>query len=155
MTDGDVDKFQHTAARRRLAAAAVAERFLMLFQHTAARRRLGKSKPININASRFNTQPPEGGWDCETQTFIRNKSFNTQPPEGGWASNGKGMPLNLSFQHTAARRRLENNAFSRRAVFYVSTHSRPKAAGRKKCPTLQRQSVSTHSRPKAAGSIKV
>ena len=79
------------------------------------------------------------------------------------------------FQHTAARRRLElyqNQSFhsdyvsthsrpkaagksktKRRLCFVVSTHSRPKAAGMKSKTLFQSEVVSTHSRPKAAGSI--
>ena len=76
------------------------------FQHTAARRRLVIATTWVTIFKGFNTQPPEGGWNCETQTLIRNKSFNTQPPEGGW----------LLY-------------WSRRRQQFVSTHSRPKAAG--------------------------
>ena len=97
------------------------------FQHTAARRRLVLSFQDNNNKS-FNTQPPEGGWIFQRVLFFRtavsthsrpkaagafidqisfsfhvsthsrpkaagstaqpqgcNKDcFNTQPPEGGW-----------------------------------------------------------------------
>ena len=55
------------------------------------------------------------------------------------------------FQLTAARRRLElelGSDFDHKAV---STHSRPKAAGKLKVNCLTFPSVSTHSRPKAAG----
>ena len=124
---------------------------------------------------RFNTQPPEGGWAGKDgvmyppywfqHTAARRRlavtpartsketdiGFNTQPPEGGWASNGKGIPLNLSFQHTAARRRLATLADGSRGANTVSTHSRPKAAGRYLHSRRHRQAVSTHSRPKAAG----
>ena len=81
--------------------------------------------------------------------------FNTQPPEGGWF---------------ATRQCLNHRE-------YVSTHSRPKAAGRRRrrpsspCRCFNTQppeggwrrcdnavgfkcSVSTHSRPKAAGILK-
>ena len=35
--------------------------------------------------SRFNTQPPEGGWVIRRHwTTLKGKGFNTQPPEGGW-----------------------------------------------------------------------
>ena len=98
--------------------------------------------------------------------------FNTQPPEGGcwdYYINVAG----LSFQHTAARRRLRykrGEFVGRRDI--VSTHSRPKAAGvglrsidgvaicfntqppEGGCSVLgylrYYQAVSTHSRPKAA-----
>ena len=64
------------------------------------------------------------------------------------------VPLDIQtalFQHTAARRRLvryRNTALKRSSV---STHSRPKAAGSVHLMTYVRFAVSTHSRPKAAG----
>ena len=83
---------------------------------------------------------------------MRRRSFNTQPPEGGWVDDVPDYLL----------------------PFYVSTHSRPKAAGSMALPchlralpfqhTAARRRlvlgakhfksdirVSTHSRPKAAG----
>ena len=56
---------------------------------------------------RFNSQPPEGGWWHSPKLILHRKSFNSQPPEGGW----------LIYLHDARTER-------------VSTHSRPKAAGR-------------------------
>ena len=35
-------------------------------------------------AGGFNTQPPEGGWDRQLLCRRCRGSFNTQPPEGGW-----------------------------------------------------------------------
>ena len=58
---------------------------------------------------------------------------------------------NRLFQHTAARRRLVPNTVRRAGGDYVSTHSRPKAAGQMVELNQNRQMVSTHSRPKAAG----
>ena len=58
-------------------------------------------------------------------------SFNTQPPEGGWPNFVARMVLVPLFQHTAARRRLASivrGEFDDGTI--VSTHSRPKAAGR-------------------------
>ena len=55
--------------------------------------------------------------------------FNTQPPEGGW-----GATMNRSVSASA-----------------VSTHSRPKAAGKRLTTITVYRDVSTHSRPKAAG----
>ena len=55
--------------------------------------------------------------------------FNTQPPEGGWTSPRGVEPI----------------------YFYVSTHSRPKAAGSIAMTVIDAGIVSTHSRPKAAG----
>ena len=78
---------------------------------------------------RFNTQPPEGGWDSLQFVKALPAGFNTQPPEGGWRNS-------LSS--------LLRNAF-------VSTHSRPKAAGSQGNALGSSTTVSTHSRPKAAG----
>ena len=54
--------------------------------------------------------------------------FNTQPPEGGWAAYDPQYEWG-----------------------YVSTHSRPKAAGFDWVKNISESKVSTHSRPKAAG----
>ena len=54
----------------------------------------------------FNTQPPEGGWGNLRIYASYDSCFNTQPPEGGW-----GLPINTL------------------SCVFVSTHSRPKAAG--------------------------
>ena len=57
----------------------------------------------------------------------------------------------VEFQHTAARRRLAADSNCRCASDFVSTHSRPKAAGGYSLLSGLGSSVSTHSRPKAAG----
>ena len=54
--------FQHTAARRRLAARRIGLVMKTKFQHTAARRRLACNRARMAVLSCFNTQPPEGGW---------------------------------------------------------------------------------------------
>ncbi len=59
--------------------------------------------------------------------------------------------LNPQFQHTAARRRLGFQEGRAIPSAIVSTHSRPKAAGRSVRAQNPRFRVSTHSRPKAAG----
>ena len=120
---------------------------------------------------RFNTQPPEGGWGRSRRSDPPYYGFNTQPPEGGCTSSAKTTKTKKSFQHTAARRRLrcsrrpnppyhgfntqppeggwgENVVGIQRTS--VSTHSRPKAAGRDTDHTSGFSLVSTHSRPKAA-----
>ena len=77
--------------------------------------------------------------------------FNTQPPEGGWQRVSDSFVLKAWFQHTAARRRLETLFCPQAPSCRVSTHSRPKAAGQLHILHCQRYNVSTHSRPKAAG----
>ena len=58
---------------------------LLSFQHTAARRRLGAATVKRFGLlTRFNTQPPEGGWFTPNVILGIRQSFNTQPPEGGW-----------------------------------------------------------------------
>ena len=79
-----------------------------LFQHAAARRRLGRRKNLRLGHTGFNTQPPEGGWTPTLRSWTGCLSFNTQPPEGGWVHADYG-----------------NDA----ALAWVSTRSRPKAAG--------------------------
>ena len=56
----------------------------------------------------FNSQPPEGGWLKSSPTAKPKSCFNSQPPEGGWQIMGV--------------KRFNGQI--------VSTHSRPKAAGR-------------------------
>ena len=99
----------------------------------------------------FNTQPPEGGWIQPHIARHAARRFNTQPPEGGWASNRKVSDDCLWFQHTAARRRLGIALRFLITCLYVSTHSRPKAAGQNQLHLSHVCLVSTHSRPKAAG----
>ncbi len=101
------------------------------------------------------------------------RGFNTQPPEGGWSLPPTAMPVQWQFQHTAARRRLDPRRILPSLAKLVSTHSRPKAAGKllrgllplNLCFNTQPPEggwknyriintivlVSTHSRPKAAG----
>ena len=99
----------------------------------------------------FNTQPPEGGWREGLHNMANLQGFNTQPPEGGWAISAHSLSAWARFQHTAARRRLVLFAFMLAVCRYVSTHSRPKAAGDYDLDCDLADFVSTHSRPKAAG----
>ena len=77
---------------------------------------------------RFNSQPPEGGWDTTNQAQAALESFNSQPPEGGWRYHVRHMRCGNAFQLTAARRRLVWSMMDCRPPACVSTHSRPKAA---------------------------
>ena len=141
--------FQHTAARRRLAATPAKRAARRRFQHTAARRRL------TLN-------------NADITTLIR-VSTHSRPKAA--VSESFGRVRNSWFQHTAARRRLHPSRVVRPRHF-VSTHSRPKAAGdilraRVVISVFQHTAarrrlhdqvtvqfiydVSTHSRPKAAG----
>ena len=124
----------------------------LLFQHTAARRRLELNKTVGTMRSMgFNTQPPEGGWFRLSQ-YTKNErtvSTHSRPKAAGNGGKNKtaetkvsthsrpkaaGNPpcsasILLTFQHTAARRRLESFNLCFINFCLVSTHSRPKAAG--------------------------
>ena len=79
------------------------------FQHTAARRRLQNRKnSFKIKYLCFNTQPPEGGCTAKIKGFKSKAGFNTQPPEGGCPENHNNSNKAVRFQHTAARRRLRD-----------------------------------------------
>ena len=80
----------------------------IMFQHTAARRRLAATAtPTSMPNCCFNTQPREGGWRrCVRSEHLLKHGFNTQPREGGWPSNPNNSQAITPFQHTAARRRL-------------------------------------------------
>ena len=123
-----------------------------MFQHTAARRRLVNAGRLSDDhKAGFNTQPPEGGWGQSSRQYLFLRCFNTQPPEGGWLAISTFTVSNPLFQHTAARRRLATILLVSRKDSYVSTHSRPKAAGYTRADIDRLKEVSTHSRPKAAG----
>ena len=102
----------------------------LLFQHTAARRRLGCVRTLECQSYHVSThsRPKAAGFIFRRVLFSA-RGFNTQPPEGGWNTSSPRNTRQTSFQHTAARRRLEtiHEKICRRNG--VSTHSRPKAAG--------------------------
>ncbi len=78
-------------------------------------------------------------------------SFNSQPPEGGWPLTDAMKRDAVKFQLTAARRRLDSHTCgirSRENQFQLTAARRRLAA---KAARHECGSVSTHSRPKAAG----
>ena len=102
----------------------------MAFQHTAARRRLDLQLTLNLGFGFVSTHSRPKAAGLGIITKLRGDTrFNTQPPEGGWffALLNKMHPI--LFQHTAARRRLAVDMIDDVANKTVSTHSRPKAAG--------------------------
>ncbi len=127
---GDTDTlFQLTAARRRLAASLPRLYRASLFQLTAARRRLvlanfasafndgvsTHSRPKAAGSyttaprstpSRFNSQPPEGGWlSIKILYYAPIVSTHSRPKAAGRARCKSSSP-STPFQLTAARRRL-------------------------------------------------
>ena len=101
---------------------------LRMFQLTAARRRLGVISSACCCKSGFQLTAARRRLGDVEMTTRSGDGFNSQPPEGGWAREQGVMQLE-----------------------FVSTHSRPKAAGDQRARFAQHVAVSTHSRPKAAG----
>ena len=112
-------EFQHTAARRRLATQHKADLALLAVSTHSRPKAAGLYQVLLscFGGRCFNTQPPEGGWVALRYLETQGQGFNTQPPEGGWLH---GM---AAVDYTAD----------------VSTHSRPKAAGCKRCLLICRQ----------------
>ena len=98
------------------------------FQHTAARRRLHRIDVGLHHGQSFNTQPPEGGCSTGKWSLANGRCFNTQPPEGGC------IPIHglSSIYGGFNTQPPEGGCFSFTSFittsFLVSTHSRPKAA---------------------------
>ena len=146
-------KFQHTAARRRLAHNHLYDGVGCQFQHTAARRRLGRATATPLRAFRFQHTAARRRLDpalVYALSPVLHVSTHSRPKAAGTVSCVSRCRIRL-FQHTAARRRLVGDAGLERLSDWVSTHSRPKAAGRHLLLFYQLGEVSTHSRPKAAG----
>ena len=99
----------------------------------------------------FNTQPPEGGWLLNLRSRSKSTLFQHTAARRRLVGDLELDVAVLEFQHTAARRRLEAKSVIGYIKNQVSTHSRPKAAGRPVAKPTARSPVSTHSRPKAAG----
>ena len=85
MVGDDYNKFQHTAARRRLLHESLLSTTKQArFQHTAARRRLRdnplfKNAPIKVSTH----SRPKAAAFVQHSLRLRQPGFNTQPPEGG------------------------------------------------------------------------
>ncbi len=102
-------KFQHAAARRRLAVFVRASAWQSLFQHAAARRRLGLERSQADGTSSFNTQPPEGGWTAlHVITYVL-EAFQHAAARRRLDRLHMEVGAYTVFQHAAARRRLGYN----------------------------------------------
>ena len=86
--------------------------------------------PKILGVPGFNTQPPEGGWVRCRAFFPLTSSFQHTAARRRLAPPPAKTPKRLKFQHTAARRRLAFRKSGNQSKHCVSTHSRPKAAGR-------------------------
>ena len=107
---------------------------LRMFQHTAARRRLPAAATPAAAATQVSTHSrPKAAAPICRLIGLRHACFNTQPPEGGCAPPRKCSAPAAAFQHTAARRRLQSDVTGPEKATPVSTHSRPKAAAAHAC----------------------
>ena len=98
--------FQLTAARRRLGLSLRCWRLRKTFQLTAARRRLATGNKTALAYAGFNSQPPEGGWDCQYHRCNRRAvSTHSRPKAAGCCIICCAI-ISCAFQLTAARRRL-------------------------------------------------
>ena len=143
--------FQHTAARRRLAAPSRFPLSNKQFQHTAARRRLAvreEKERVRYVVSTHSRPKAAGLFTCKP---IKAKRFQHTAARRRLARNLRFGAMSKLFQHTAARRRLVCVVNRAGVDSFVSTHSRPKAAGSAPSGKPFTVTVSTHSRPKAAG----
>ena len=104
----------------RLKAAGAMAYLQLLPRYVSTHSRLkaaggGVGDPV-AQRRRFNTQPPEGGWNGFRAILHATACFNTQPPEGGWE---KVLEM------------VSGNS--------VSTHSRLKAAGFRRTTRIQQK----------------
>ena len=119
------------------------------FQHTAARRRLDHDSAKQSRRQCFNTQPPEGGWTGRLKLGSENHVSTHSRPKAAENLPVVGIRQRL-FQHTAARRRLLKNSVGLKVTFSFNTQP-PEGGCTSNTVFILNHAVSTHSRPKAAG----
>ena len=83
----------------------------------------------------FNTQPPEGGWVLAGSAVVGSDVSTHSRPKAAGEVQVSGWQDWYTFQHTAARRRLDLKTKTFGTFKRVSTHSRPKAAGALSIPS--------------------
>ena len=110
--------------------------------------------PLTLAVS-THSRPKAAGCHLAAAAATRTR-FNTQPPEGGWLSLLQTRRNILRFQHTAARRRLVSDGYVQ-AFCHERFNTQPPEGGwvYAVCMRYVYGSVSTHSRPKAAGVARV
>ena len=143
--------FQLTAARRRLDAERMKPEVVAVFQLTAARRRLGVCGiHAHIQRDVSTHSRPKAAGMSKIPPNNPTQGFNSQPPEGGWMSDQERLRGDAVSTHSRPKAAGSCGVLDN-LILFVSTHSRPKAAGRRNKCGCGRNRVSTHSRPKAAG----
>ena len=147
-------KFQHTAARRRLEISFnIHFDYFQVSTHSRPKAAGHYRRHYRRHYGRFQHTAARRRLDDMIAENSDDEGFNTQPPEGGWLYVLLNCPVFIVSTHSRPKA-------AGRQCFYpvrlhgVSTHSRPKAAGAKKMEEATGDYVSTHSRPKAAGPNK-
>ena len=126
------------------------------FQHTAARRRLDLPGCFSYGDTIVSTHSrPKAAGGALVRKLMAIVCFNTQPPEGGWLCRIVAFDVVMTFQHTAARRRLER--LPSRCLITACFNTQPPEGGWRYQYRRQGHQgrVSTHSRPKAAGADSI
>ena len=122
------EKFQLTAARRRLHPAFAVALFLSTFQLTAARRRLQehiRAVVAHREVSTHSRPKAAAGHHAHVRPRHRVSTHSRPKAAAGYMAF---ILAEAEFQLTAARRRLPECYHAVYALLSVSTHSRPKAA---------------------------
>ena len=100
--------FQLTAARRRLALFFLREQAAKTVSTHSRPKAAGPEAPIhNPSNRRFNSQPPEGGWDDSSSIYIMYGGFQLTAARRRLAIISRTSSSRMLFQLTAARRRLD------------------------------------------------
>ena len=167
-------RFQHTAARRRLATCFLDDFFYFKFQHTAARRRLVSADGSGNITNLFQHTAARRRLVCEIPTATARSWFQHTAARRRLVPNNDNSNNWSSFQHTAARRRLDrafavkmfdNSMFQHTAarrrlgrppspvrLAFSGFNTQPPEGGWDILSSQRHHvAVSTHSRPKAAG----
>ena len=107
LKNGGIEVSTHSRPKAAGIVQTINKRQIKKFQHTAARRRLAyiclQCTPTEA-VSTHSRPKAAGRHPCHVLTVFQ--CFNTQPPEGGWLINLLQQLKEQQFQHTAARRRL-------------------------------------------------
>ena len=100
---------------------------------------------------RFNTQPPEGGWMDSNLNRMRKAEFQHTAARRRLGQPVHNVDIPVRFQHTAARRRLAGSHMQCVVMLRFNTQPPEGGWGASSAARIGATVVSTHSRPKAAG----
>ena len=102
-------RFQHTAARRRLEYISKHINSRLPVSTHSRPKAAGSTSYKKSTTALVSThsRPKAAGMFCFKLVAKFISGFNTQPPEGGWRSENTVQKKTCKFQHTAARRRLD------------------------------------------------